>query len=560
MFERIRAWLSEKWAAIGAGGERHCPACGAEVSASARTCFMCGADLPIRKRQTTGVRLPRLERRGGAADGLACPHCGAPVSRTAKVCSTCERPIERQTHKTADNSILTVAQETVAGKRHARRTCPACGGRIDEQIEICPMCGLDLKRAVIDQAVQERAAQERASDASGEAESAAMQERPVARIVEQEDQWVCSCCGAAATPLSERCTICGAILGQAEPECAVEPVVALKSWYRKVWVWMTVLAILGLAIAGRVYLPQLVAVIAPPDTTNATPTRKVVASTNGGTATPTQTATPTRTPTQTATPTRTPTATATPTPTPTPTPIIHVVQPGQTLYGVARLYGVTVSALSQANGLTLMSYLRPGDELIIPLDPDLATPLPASQALHVVQSGEKLSDLARRYNVSEERIREANGMSDSDQITAGDRILIPVNPTATPPPTPTTAPTSTPGPRYAAPNLTYPAQDARFDGDDQSIVLQWASVGVLEEDEWYAVYLRYLGERTSERPSEATMYTRATSWRVPAEWHPDAGATEWRFQWHVSVVRSRDGQATQATLSPLSQIRRFEWR
>lgn len=519
---------------------------------------MCGASLPAHhKRQPLSVRLPHFERRRSAAlaGGLTCPHCGAPVSRTAKVCSTCEKPIERQTHKTADDLILTAVEEAVPERHRTRRACPVCGARIDEHIETCPMCGMDLKRAMLDQAVQERA-----EESSGESEATTLPQHPTAQIIEQEGQRICSCCGAVALPQAERCTICGATFVEAktEPECTVEPV-AFRPWYQKAWVWIVVFAILGFAIAGRVYLPRLVAVIAPPDVLPATPTRKAIVMQHDNAATPTHTATPTRTPTTTPTPTRTPTATATATPTLTPTPIVHTVQPGQTLYGIARLYGITVAALSEANGLTTMSYVHPGDQLIIPLSPDLATPLPPSQALHIVQAGEKLDDLARRYNVSEERIREVNGIGAGEQITAGDRIIIPLNPTATTTPTLTPIPTSTPGPRYAAPNLTYPAQDARFDGIDQSIVLQWASVGMLEDDEWYAVYLRYLGERTSERPVEATMYTRATSWRVPIEWHPDADATEWRFQWHVSVVRSQDGQATEATLSPLSQIRRFEW-
>lgn len=44
----------------------------------------------------------------------------------------------------------------------------------------------------------------------------------------------------------------------------------------------------------------------------------------------------------------------------------HVVQPGETMYGVAVQYGVTVQALMEANGLTDPNYLRVGQELIIP--------------------------------------------------------------------------------------------------------------------------------------------------------------------------------------------------
>jgi len=511
---------------------------------------MCGADLPVRSRKAVIARPRRVERASGTE--RTCPHCGAPVSRTAQICSICEKPIGRRGRKaTAEASLPIVQPATPAAQRRARRQCPTCGAWVDEQAEICPMCGQDLKRALIE------------ADVSAAREAVAPpepQERLIAQIIEQEGESLCSCCGAVVLAQAERCTICGAVFAGPERECAPEAVVVFKPWYRRVWVWTVTAAILALAVTVRAYMPRLVALIAPPEDLTATPTRKVIAVYDNQTATPTSTVTATRRPTDTPLPTHTPTATATPTPMPTATPVIHIVQPGQTLYGIARLYGVTVAALSQANGLSTMSYLRPGDRLVIPVNPESPLPLSPAQTIHVVQAGEKLSDLARRYNVSEARIREANGMGDDDQIAVGDRLLIPAEPTPTPTPTYTPLPSATPGPLYPAPNLTYPPQDARFEGAAQTITLQWTSVGVLKPDEWYAVYLRYLGQRTSERPVEATMYTRATSWRVPAGWYPDTGATERRFQWHVSVVRSRDGQSIQDMLSPVSEIRRFEWQ
>ncbi len=62
-----------------------------------------------------------------------------------------------------------------------------------------------------------------------------------------------------------------------------------------------------------------------------------------------------------------PTPTATPTVTPTPTPryIIHVVQPGDTLYSLARRYGISVEAIMAANKLTDFN-IRIGQQLLIP--------------------------------------------------------------------------------------------------------------------------------------------------------------------------------------------------
>ncbi len=60
--------------------------------------------------------------------------------------------------------------------------------------------------------------------------------------------------------------------------------------------------------------------------------------------------------------------TSTFTPSPTPTPVIHFVESGDTLFGVALDYGVTVDALLRYNGLDENDYLRIGQGLIIPLE------------------------------------------------------------------------------------------------------------------------------------------------------------------------------------------------
>jgi LysM repeat protein len=76
-----------------------------------------------------------------------------------------------------------------------------------------------------------------------------------------------------------------------------------------------------------------------------------------------------------ATPTPEPTATPEPEPTPVPEPEpeppaqqVYVVQPGDTLRGIAEEFGVSVDALLNANGLTPEEgdQIRPGQELIIP--------------------------------------------------------------------------------------------------------------------------------------------------------------------------------------------------
>lgn len=69
-------------------------------------------------------------------------------------------------------------------------------------------------------------------------------------------------------------------------------------------------------------------------------------------------------------PSPTPTLPQSPTPSllssPTPTPIIYVVQPGDTLFDIATLYGTTAEAICALNQLEDCELIFPGDELQIP--------------------------------------------------------------------------------------------------------------------------------------------------------------------------------------------------
>jgi LysM repeat protein len=266
------------------------------------------------------------------------------------------------------------------------------------------------------------------------------------------------------------------------------------------------------------------------------------------------------------------------TPTPTPTPIVHVVQAGEVLLGIARNYAVTLRELLAANGISEAHILHPGDELIIPASGQRPTPTPLpDQTIHVVQQGDKLGDIAVRYNISERRIRQANDMAADDAIQVGDELVIPLDNTLTPEAvaaataTSTATSTPTPGPPYAAPQLLYPADDAIIKGGDTAVMLQWASVGILLEDEWYALEVDYLGESRSGEETEITVYTRVTSWRLPAEWYPGPDAEQNRFQWKVDVVRRTASQAGADAmrrarsqervdlLSTPSYVRHFRW-
>jgi LysM repeat protein len=160
------------------------------------------------------------------------------------------------------------------------------------------------------------------------------------------------------------------------------------------------------------------------------------------TPTPTRTAKPTFTPFDVvvATPTlgQEPTPSEEPSPVASPTLGIHVVQAGDTLSGIARLYGTTVDAIVEANDLgSAEAIITEGQELVIPSAPPPVptvegTVAPAStpsstvgQRIHVVQQGETLSEIARMYGVTMDELAQANGLDNPNAISVGQALVIP---------------------------------------------------------------------------------------------------------------------------------------
>lgn len=106
--------------------------------------------------------------------------------------------------------------------------------------------------------------------------------------------------------------------------------------------------------------------------------------------------------------------------------IVHIVQPGEGLIGIAATYGVSVDDIVAANGLVDRNTLRVGQQLIIPgiSARDLAA---ARSTPHVVAPGESLLSIAIRYGVTVEEIIELNELDNPDAIFIGQELLIPGN-------------------------------------------------------------------------------------------------------------------------------------
>jgi LysM repeat protein len=109
---------------------------------------------------------------------------------------------------------------------------------------------------------------------------------------------------------------------------------------------------------------------------------------------------------------------------------VHVVQWGETLYSIARRYGTTAAALAAANGLGNANFIYAGQRLTIPGAGGSGGSsrgggtAPTSGAVHVVQRGETLYSIARRYGTTAAALATTNGLSNPNVIYVGQRLTI----------------------------------------------------------------------------------------------------------------------------------------
>lgn len=121
-----------------------------------------------------------------------------------------------------------------------------------------------------------------------------------------------------------------------------------------------------------------------------------------------------------------PTPTAVP-PTPPSGPTTYVVKQGDWLWKIAREKGVSPQAIAAANPGIDINLLKPGQTLIIP-GPGGPQPTPApgtGQTIHVVQKGDTLFSIARKYDRTVQAIATANGIANVHLIYPGQKLIIP---------------------------------------------------------------------------------------------------------------------------------------
>ncbi len=133
------------------------------------------------------------------------------------------------------------------------------------------------------------------------------------------------------------------------------------------------------------------------------------------------------------------------------TPTKYTVTYGDTLAGIANKFGMTVDQIMKINNIDNPNHITRGQELTVwsttPVEEPAAatipeitvdtapTPAPAIEAAapvqpppsttYIVKAGDQLSQIANRFGVSWVDIANANGISNANQIYAGQTLTIP---------------------------------------------------------------------------------------------------------------------------------------
>lgn len=103
---------------------------------------------------------------------------------------------------------------------------------------------------------------------------------------------------------------------------------------------------------------------------------------------------------------------------------VYIVKSGDSLWSIAKKFGVSVDELKRANNLN-SNLLSIGQKLTIPKE---ETPKPNDDfIIYKVSSGDTLYSIAKKYNLSVNDLMDYNNLS-STNLKIGEQLLIPVTP------------------------------------------------------------------------------------------------------------------------------------
>ncbi|MGM9567646.1 MAG: cell wall hydrolase [Clostridia bacterium] len=97
----------------------------------------------------------------------------------------------------------------------------------------------------------------------------------------------------------------------------------------------------------------------------------------------------------------------------------HTVTKGESCYTISAKYGVPLSAVLNANGLSAVSQIYPGQAIAVD-----SNAKDSANANYTVKKGESLYTIASGPGISVSQLKQMNGLS-ADRIYAGQKLAVP---------------------------------------------------------------------------------------------------------------------------------------
>jgi len=101
----------------------------------------------------------------------------------------------------------------------------------------------------------------------------------------------------------------------------------------------------------------------------------------------------------------------------------YVVQQGETFYGIARNYKMSIKELEELNPEVDPSKLKPGMILAVITTINIPSPKTQNYTWHIVEEGETMYALSKKYGISVDDIKVLNGL-EGNNIFPGQKLKI----------------------------------------------------------------------------------------------------------------------------------------
>ena len=91
---------------------------------------------------------------------------------------------------------------------------------------------------------------------------------------------------------------------------------------------------------------------------------------------------------------------------------LHILEKGETLYALSRKYSVPIAILLERNNISDAGKITAGQKIYIP-------------ETYTIQKGDTLYSIAKKFSVTVEALRKANSLSDSAVLKVGKILIVP---------------------------------------------------------------------------------------------------------------------------------------